>query len=56
MVIDPDFGLIAEHDGKAVAFALAIVGPPWGYRCWLVRLKGLYVCLKQANRKPEWFL
>jgi GNAT superfamily N-acetyltransferase len=24
MVIDPDFGLIAEHDGKAVAFALAI--------------------------------
>ncbi len=24
MVIDPDFALIAEHDGKAVAFALAI--------------------------------
>ncbi|HFA50581.1 MAG TPA: N-acetyltransferase [Bacteroidetes bacterium] len=24
MVIDPDFGLIAEHEGKAVAFALAV--------------------------------
>ena len=24
MVIDPDFGLIAEHEGKAVGFALAI--------------------------------
>ena len=24
MVVDPDFGLIAEHEGKAVAFALAV--------------------------------
>jgi len=24
MVIDPDFALVAEHDGKAVAFALAV--------------------------------